>query len=109
VDLIKDSLDIAFVTANKLVEQLERLGILEEINWEKARTESSPTRPTSSSSATNLRAWSRVRFRRRKPMSVDRLVGNARSRAPAIVGIGCERPAQLSERLSHGLSQGSTP
>jgi Fic family protein len=31
VNLVKDSLGIAFVTANKLVEQLEGLGILEEI------------------------------------------------------------------------------
>lgn len=31
VNLVKDSLGIAFVTANKLVEQLESLGILEEI------------------------------------------------------------------------------
>ena len=31
MNLVKDSLGIAFVTANKLVEQLEGLGILEEI------------------------------------------------------------------------------
>jgi len=31
VNLVKDSLDIAFVTANKLVEQMESLAILEEI------------------------------------------------------------------------------
>lgn len=35
VNLVKDSLGIAFVTANKLVEQLEGLGILEEITGRK--------------------------------------------------------------------------
>ena len=31
VNLVKDSVGIAFVTANKLVQQMESLGILEEI------------------------------------------------------------------------------
>src|SRR5207248_6239566 len=35
VNLVKDSLGIAFVTANKLVEQLEALGVLEEITGRK--------------------------------------------------------------------------
>jgi Fic family protein len=35
VNLVKDSLGIAFVTANKMVEQLEGLGILEEITGRK--------------------------------------------------------------------------
>ena len=35
VNLVKDALGIAFVTANKLVEQLEGLGILEEITGRK--------------------------------------------------------------------------
>ena len=35
VNLVKDSLGIAFVTANKLIEQLENLGILEEITGRK--------------------------------------------------------------------------
>jgi Fic family protein len=35
VNLVKDSLGIAFVTANKLVEQLEGLGIVEEITGRK--------------------------------------------------------------------------
>jgi hypothetical protein len=32
---VKDSLGVAFVTANKLIEQLENLGILEEITGRK--------------------------------------------------------------------------
>jgi Fic family protein len=35
VNLVKNSLGIAFVTANKLVEQLERLGVLDEITGRK--------------------------------------------------------------------------
>jgi Fic family protein len=35
VNIVKDSLGIAFVTANKLIEQLENLGILEEITGRK--------------------------------------------------------------------------
>jgi hypothetical protein len=35
VNLVKDSLGIAFVTANKLVEQLEGVGLLEEITGRK--------------------------------------------------------------------------
>jgi Fic family protein len=35
VNVVKDSLGIAFVTANKLIEQLENLGILEEITGRK--------------------------------------------------------------------------
>ena len=35
MNLVKDSLGISFVTANKLVEQLEGLGVVEEITGRK--------------------------------------------------------------------------
>ena len=68
VNLVKDSLDVSFVTANKLVDQLESLGVVERSPGESA-IGSSATHPMSRSSRTSHPASRKETFRRRRPIS----------------------------------------